>query len=105
MPSLFSRILRFALRLVLGLFAAVFALSLLLAALVVLAVSLLASLITGRKPKPAMVFGRFQRFSSQRMWPGGSSATGSAARAHDVVDVEVREVRDDKRLPGGQADG
>lgn len=99
MPSLFSRILRFALRLVLGLFAAVFALSLLLAALVILAVSLLASLITGRKPKPAMVFGRFQRFSSQGMWPGSGPAAGNAAQSHDVVDVEVREVRDDKRLP------
>ena len=95
-----SKILRFFLKLVLGLFAAVFAVSLLVAALIVVALSLLKSLVTGRKPAPAVVFGRFQRYSPQGMWPGstGRDAT-SASRAADVVDVEVREVRDDKRLP------
>jgi len=97
---LISKILRFFLKLVLGLFAAVFALSLLAAALIVVVLSLLKSLVTGRKPAPAMVFGRFQRYSPQGMWPGGSGReAGNAARAGDVVDVEVREVRDDKRLP------
>ena len=104
MPSVFSQILRFILKLVLGLFAAIFAASLLLAALLVLTLSLLKSLITGRKPAPAMVFGRFQKFSPQGMWPGGPRTEGTASpvRAGDVVDVEVREVRDlrgDKRLP------
>ncbi|HEY3047859.1 MAG TPA: hypothetical protein VGJ72_10415 [Polaromonas sp.] len=104
MPSVFSQILRFILKLALGLFAAVFALSLLLAALIVVAFSLLKSLITGRKSAPAMVFGRFQKFSPQGMWPGGPRPEGTASpgRAGDVVDVEVREVRDirgDKRLP------
>lgn len=95
-----SKILRFFLKLVLGVFAAVFAVSLLFAALIVVVLSLLKSLITGRKPAPAVVFGRFQRYSPQGMWPGGP-AQGNAAhpRANDVVDVEVREVRDDKRLP------
>ncbi len=93
-------ILRFFLKLLLGIFAAVFAISLLLAALVVVALSLLRSLITGRKPAPAMVFGRFQRYSPQGMWPGGpAQSTPAGQRAADVVDVEVREVRDDKRLP------
>ena len=92
-------ILRFFLKLLLGIFAAVFAISLLLAALVVVALSLLRSLITGRKPAPAMVFGRFQRYSPQGMWPGGpAQSTPAGQRAADVVDVEVREVRDDKRL-------
>lgn len=90
-----SKILRFFLKLVLGLFAAVFALSLLVAALIVVALSLLKSLVTGRKPAPAMVFGRFQRYSPQGMWPGGAGReAGNAARVGDVVDVEVREVRD-----------
>ena len=95
-----SKILRFFLKLVLGVFAAVFAVSLLLAALIVVVLSILKSLITGRKPAPAVVFGRFQRYSPQGMWPGGP-AQGNAAnpRAGEVVDVEVREVRDDKRLP------
>ena len=74
MPSLVSQILRFFLKLALGLFAAIFAVSLLLAALIVVALSLLKSLVTGRKPSPAMVFGRFQRFSPQGMWPGGADS-------------------------------
>ncbi|MGH6639534.1 MAG: hypothetical protein ACREXN_03970 [Polaromonas sp.] len=103
MPSLVSQILRFILKLALGLFAAIFAVSLLVAALIVVALSLLKSLITGRKPAPAMVFSRFQKFSPQGMWPG-SRHEGAAASVHagDVVDVEVREVSDirgDKRLP------
>jgi hypothetical protein len=98
---LISQILRFFLKLVLGLFAAVFAVSLLAAALIVVVLSLLKSLVTGRKPAPAVVFGRFQqRYSPQGMWPGGAGRdAANAPRAADVVDVEVREVRDDKRLP------
>ena len=103
MPSVFNQILRFLLKLALGLFAAVFAVSLLLAALIVVAFSLLKSLLTGRKPAPAMVFGRFQKFSPHGMWPGSRHESAAApAQAGDVVDVEVREVRDiraDKRLP------
>ena len=100
MFRLIGKILRFFLKLVLGLFAAVFAVSLLVAALIVVALNLLKSLITGRKPAPAVVFGRFQRYSPQGMWPGGpAQSTPAGQRAADVVDVEVREVRDDKRLP------
>lgn len=91
-----SRFLRFALKGVLGLLAAVFALSLLAAALIVIALSLLKSLLTGRKPAPAMVFGRFRPFSPPAMWPGGprTDAAAASARTVDIVDVEVREVRD-----------
>ncbi len=93
-------LLRFALKLVLGLFAAIFAVSLLAAALIVVLISLLMSLLTGRKAAPAVVFGKFQRFSPQGMWPGASAREGAAgAKAADIVDVEAREVRDDKRLP------
>ncbi|MEO8389972.1 hypothetical protein [Polaromonas sp.] len=95
-----SQLLRFFLKLLLGIFAAVFAVSLLVAALVVVALSLLKSLVTGRKPAPAVVFGRFQRYTPQDMWPGGATPDSrTAPGARDVVDVEVREVRDDKRLP------
>ena len=90
-------ILRFILKLTLGLFAAVFALSLLAAALVFVALSLLKSLLTGRKPAPAMVFGRFQQFSPQAMWPGRGGPINPKP-AGDVLDVEVREVRNDQRL-------
>lgn len=45
-----------------------------------------------------MVFSRFQRFSTQGMWPGRPTPKGPV-NAGEVVDVEVREVREDKRLP------
>jgi hypothetical protein len=97
LPSFISSFLRFTLRLVLWVFAAIFALSLLAAALVVMTLGLLKALITGKKPQP-MVFGRFQKFSPDAFWPR-PGAPGAAAREADVVDVEVREIRDDKRLP------
>ena len=104
MPSFISSVLRFVLKMVFGLLAAVFALSLLLAALIYVAFSLLKSLITGRPSTPAMVFGefrRFQRFSPEGMWSGGAAREGLPASpgTGDVVDVEVREVRSDRRLP------
>jgi hypothetical protein len=96
-----NQIFRFILKLVLGLFAALFAISLLAAALVALALSVLTALITGRKPAPAMMFGRFQQFSRQAMWPAGSRARDGSTQAHggQVVDVEVREIPDDRRQP------
>lgn len=99
MPSFVSRILRFILKLVLAVFAAILAVSLLAAALIVVLLSIVKSLVTGRKPGPAMVFRRFQRYSPQGMWPGGNGPAASSKAADDVVDVEVREVRDDRRLP------
>ncbi len=100
MTSFISSALRFVFRLVFWLFATIFALSLLAAGLIVMALGLLKALITGKKPQP-MVFGRFQRFSSDDFWPGARTQGTTSARETDVVDVEVREVRevrDDKRL-------
>ena len=88
MPDFVSSLLRFVLKLALGLMAAVFAVSLLAAALVVLAFSLLKALITGKKPAAAMVFSRFQGYAPQDLW-------GRKAKpAREVVDVEVRELRE-----------
>jgi hypothetical protein len=102
-----SGFFRFALKLVLAAFGLVFVVSLLAAALIVLAFSLLKSLITGKKTAPAMVFGRFQKFSPEGMWPGASrreghdGSSGKSGTGSDVVDVEVREIKSDsdKRLP------
>ncbi|MBA3593335.1 MAG: hypothetical protein H0W47_06000 [Polaromonas sp.] len=98
MPSFISSFLRFVLRLVLWVFAAVFAVSLLAAALVVMTLGLLKALITGKKPQP-MVFGRFQKFSPDSFWTRPGAPGSTAARDAEVVDVEVREIRGDKRLP------
>ena len=90
---------RFVLKLVLGLCAAIFAFSLLVATLVVLALGWLKALITGRKPAPSLLFGRFQQF--QQFTPRGSAPKGAHGQ---VVDVEAREIhdirdiRDEKRL-------
>ena len=92
-----SNLFRFILKLVLGLFAAIFALSLLAAALVMVVLSMITALLTGRKPAPAVVFGRFQKFSPEGMWPQHQARKDNATTA--VVDVEAREVRDDRRLP------
>ena len=96
MPNFVSRILQFALRVVLWGVAAVFTLSLLAAGLILISFSLLKSLISGKKPKP-MVFGSFQRFSSGNFSP--ASDPRAAPREAEVVDVEVREIREEKHLP------
>lgn len=95
MPLFIHRVLRFALRLFLGLFAVAFAVSLLLASLVLVSFGLLRALITGKKPQP-MVFSQFQRFSTQPAWPGPVPRKEGVPQA-EVVDVEVREIRDDSR--------
>jgi hypothetical protein len=99
MSATVNQIFRFLLKLVLGLFAAIFALSLLAATLVVLALSLLKGLVTGRKPAPVMLFESFRQFRSRSMWPGNRPPQSASARqTGDIVDVEVREIRAEKRL-------
>ena len=94
MPRFISRVLFFALRLVLLSFAAIFAVSLLLASLVLLALGLLRALFTGQKTKPVDL-SRFQRFSAQATWGKGGNPGRAPVRRADVVDVEVREIRQD----------
>ncbi len=98
MQNFISGLFRFIIKLVLAAFGLVFAVSLLLLALIVVVLSLLKALITGKKPAPVAVFGRFQKFAPGGMWPGHQRAPPQA----DVLDVEVREVKEpsgDKPLP------
>ena len=98
MSNLPSQIFRFILKLVFGLSAAVLAVGLLLVALIVFALSLLKSLITGRKPAPLVAFARFRAFQQQGMWPGATASQRSRKEGSgQVVDVEVREIPDDRR--------
>ena len=99
-------------RLTLGLFAAVAVLSLLALGLVMLLLALLRALITGQRPAAVTAFSRFRQFSGQQMagrWGGARNAAGepvdypvrtSGERkrhgADDVVDVEVREIPDQR---------
>ena len=98
MQDIVGQCLRFLLKLLLGVFALLFAVSLITAAVIALAWTLLKALITGKKPTQFMAFGRFKRFSppgTERMWPGASAPSVKSA---DVVDVEAREIRDEKKL-------
>ena len=98
MQNFISGLIRFIIKLILATFGLVFAVSLLLVALIVVVLSLLKALITGKKPASAMVFGKFQKFAPGGVWPGNARPKPQA----DVVDVEVREVKEpdnDKRLP------
>jgi len=98
-PNSLNEIFRFILKLVFGLSAAVLAVGLLLVALVAFALSLVSALITGRKPAPLAAFARFRAFQQQGMWPPGAAARQASPRAASgqVVDVEVREIRNDRR--------
>ena len=98
MQNFISGMIRFIIKLILATFGLVFAVSLLLVALIVVVLSLLKALITGKKPASAIVFGKFQKLAPGGMWPGNARPKPKA----DVVDVEVREVKEptnDKRLP------
>ncbi|MBI2726151.1 MAG: hypothetical protein HYX42_07865 [Polaromonas sp.] len=97
MSSFISQFLRLVLKLVLAAFGIVFALSLLAATLIFLVWRQLVGLFTGKKPPPLMAFGKFQRFSPQDIWAAGAGGS-QAGKQGEVVDVEVREVRDDQRL-------
>ena len=100
MSSFANQILRFFIKLVLGLVAAVFAVSMLAAGLIALALSLIRWFVTGKKPALAIAFSRVRQISPQNSWSG--TFTPKRPAITDVVDVEVREVHDerhDKRLP------
>lgn len=73
---------------------AVLALFLLGLALVLLLLGVLWALLRGRKPTAPVLVGRFQRFTTERVWPGrpGWGRPPGATTVTEVVDVEVREV-------------
>ena len=97
MQNFIGGLFRFIFKLTLAAFGLVFAVSLLLLALIVLVLSVVKSVITGKKPAPLAVFGKFQKFAPGAMWQGNAQREHKA----DVVDVEVREVKgsaSDKQL-------
>lgn len=92
-----NRLVSGLLKLVLLLAALVFVASFMVAALVAVVGVSLWSLVTGRKPAPVVLFGRMREQSkryTQGVWP-----TRSAQPAGDVVEAEIREVKDDSDAP------
>lgn len=95
-----SQIFRFILKLIFVLSAAVIAVGLLFVALTVFAFSLLKSLITGRKSAPLAAFAHFQKFSQSGTWTHGRAPQPSSkATSGQVIDVESRELKDERREP------
>ncbi len=86
-------------RTALWLFTAVLALCLLGLALVLLMLGVLWALLRGRRPTAPVFVGRFQRYATERVWPGASGRAGPGAETAEVVDVEVREVNDPDAPP------
>ena len=98
MQNIIASTIRFVVKLVLGVFALVFVASLLLFALVAVVLSLLKAVVTGKKPAPTVVFGKFGKFAPGSMWPSNARPEQKS----DVVDVDVREIKEpakDMRLP------
>lgn len=98
-----NSILGLFLKLMLAALVLVFASALLAAGMIYLAWGGVVFLLTGRKPAVAVLFSQFRqlkKFSAAGVWPRpGAHPSNARAAAPDVVDVEVREIRGDKREP------
>jgi hypothetical protein len=96
-----NRVLAAVLKLFIGVLAAVFAVSLLMAGLVYLAFASIRFLFTGKKPAVAVVFSQLRQYrqsAADGVWPApGRRPQPKRAPTPDVVDVEVREVDDERR--------
>ena len=92
MQNIITGLSRFTIKLILTIFGLVFAICLMLVALVAVVFSLLKSLITWQKPAPFVIYSQFRQFrqSSRSGWPFAAKPKPT----HDVVDVEVREVKE-----------
>ena len=96
MQNFISRLFRFIIKLVLAAFGLVFAVSLLAAALVAVVFGLIKSLMTGKKPALFVAFSQFKRFKQDASggWPFADKFATQAAPQGDVVDVEMREIKE-----------
>ena len=100
MQNFIGKFFRFIIKLVLAAFGLIFALSFLFVALVVMVLSLLKSLITWTKPTPFVIFSQYKQYKKNSR--GGCPRASNPMPQSDVVDVEVREVKDpanEQRLP------
>ena len=95
----FGQILGLVLKLFLGLLAVVFAVSMLAAGLIYLVFASIRFLLTGRKPAVAVMFTQMQQFrrsAADGVWPATRRKAPAPPRTADVVDVEVREINEDR---------
>ena len=95
----FGQILGLVLKLFLGLVAVVFAVSMLAAGLIYLVFASIRFLLTGRKPAVAVMFTQMQQFrrsAADGVWPATRRKAPAPPRTADVVDVEVREINEDR---------
>ncbi len=92
MQNIITGLSRFTIKLILAIFGLVFAVCLMLVALVAVVFSLLKSLITWQKPAPFVIYSQFKqsRQGNRSGWPFAAKPKPT----HNVVDVEVREVKE-----------
>jgi len=105
----FSLIFGFFIKLFIAAMALVFAVSLLAAGLVYLMFASIRFLVTGQKPAVAVVFSQLRQYrqsAAAGVWPApGRPQQAKRPPTPDVVDVEVREIdeqrphADDRRQP------
>lgn len=85
-------------KLILAVAAIVFTVSMLCALALVLLVTSLWSLLHGRKPQVAIIWTRYRdmtrQMTSAGLWSAGRGATNRHGEDDNVVDVQVKEVRE-----------
>ena len=101
MQNMINSLGRLFIKLVLAAFGLLFAASFLVVALVAVVFSLLKSLVTWQKPTAFVMYSQFKQFRQGARHKGWPFAAQHKPQT-DVVDVEMREVKDpqtDQRLP------
>ena len=92
--------MRLALKIFLAALAVVFTVSMLVAGLIYLVFASFRFLLTGRKPAVAVLFSQMRQFrqsAADGVWPATRrKAPVPQPRTADVVDVEVREINEDR---------
>ena len=95
----FSQVLGLVIRIFLAALAVIFAVSMLAAGLLYLVFASIRFLLTGRKPAVAVLFSQMQQFrqsAADGVWPATRRKAPAPPRTADLVDVEVREINEER---------
>ena len=95
----FNQVVGLVLKIFLAVLAAVFAVSMLAAGVIYLVFAFIRFLLTGRKPVVAVLFSQMRQFrqsAADGVWPATRRKVPAPPRTADVVDVEVREINEDR---------
>ena len=99
MNQFFNQVVGLVLKIFLAALAVVFTVSMLVAGLIYLVFASFRFLLTGRKPAVAVLFSQMRQFrqsAADGVWPATRRKAQAPPRTADVVDVEVREINEDR---------